>query len=1283
MSQPRQRLLPIAGLPLALEPALRATRARLGSILRAAHARLGGSLRASWAAFGERLRPIIQRIQERLPERFRAQLDEPVQGALVKISEGGKALMTLPAKGRALVELMPEPVQLELRKLSTRSAHVCREVFAGILVVGLIAIVFGYGRLAHGPISLPSLVPSIENAINEQLTDLHVKIDDAILQRAPDGPGVLFRLRNIRLIDRDGSIVAQAPLAAIGMSGSALLRGRIAPGSVDFIGPKLLFYSSDDGLSLSFYRPTGPAAESLMRGSFVEDSAPGESTVAKRPEPQVETQPQPPTGTPAGRQLDVTRTITEVFERARSGSTSYLTRFGVKDAEVVLSQDGVQTMWQVPDFAIDLEHKGQRSILVGQANLNSSKGQWQLEVRTEELPKQDLAFTALIQDLVPSGLADTFPSVVALQALDLPVSGETSIEVTNTGKLISGETRLRVHAGDITPPWDRENPMRIDSGRLNARYSKKEGVIEIEPSKLTWGQSEATISGTFRRSEEDKRFWSFALRADEAVLAGEEAGLAPMKVDEWTAEGTVSPDTGILTLSRFVIRSGPAFIELAGKVTDAPESPEVHLAGTLSPMPLDVLKRFWPKFLAGPARKWVWQNVSGGEVLGGKFAVSLAPGELARVEKGGDLAPEAVRVDIDLDRMGLTYMEGMPPILTGPAKLQVSGITFAVDIPQAKIVLEDGKEIALTEGRFFIPDLRKDPQDGEVTFKAEATTATALELLDHEPLNYMRTVGLSPGDFGGTAQGSFALFMPMREDLEFKHIKLRGGARLNEAIAANVLGKLDVEGGGIDVNVTEEGIEATGDILVQGVPAQLSWRRIFYQPEERQPPITIAATLDEATREKLGLKLSHLVKGAVPTTLSVTRDSQGGQAVTMQADLTNARLVFGNMGWIKPAGRRATLALEVAPAPDGSTELKNFQILGDDIAINGSIALDPEQHLKSFYFSEFSVDNLTQIEITATVRDGSVLDVEAHGPAYNGKQFFQSLFSAGQIAEGAEPHDPFDVNLSARLGAVYGFYDTTLNDAQVTLRKRKGRLVALDATGRLNGKPVAVRLEGGSNARIIRAESQDAGSAFRLIGFYPKIDGGQASLEVNLDSAQPGMMTGTLWARNFAVLGDSVVSDVLSDPQSAAALGTRRRQVQQTRIAFNQLRAPFAVGNGEFILNDAYMNGPILGATMRGRVNFKNQTVNLGGTYVPLYGLNSALGAIPVLGGLLVGRQGEGIVGITFAIQGPLEDPNVLVNPMSVVAPGIFRQIFEFNAQGQNAAASPPAPSDFDTGFGR
>ena len=88
--------------------------------------------------------------------------------------------------------------------------------------------------LPAAPISLTGLVPSIEEAINRELAGVSVKIDDAILTRASDGPGVLFRLRNIRLVDANGAILAQAPLAAIGMSGSALSVGAARAGKRRF-----------------------------------------------------------------------------------------------------------------------------------------------------------------------------------------------------------------------------------------------------------------------------------------------------------------------------------------------------------------------------------------------------------------------------------------------------------------------------------------------------------------------------------------------------------------------------------------------------------------------------------------------------------------------------------------------------------------------------------------------------------------------------------------------------------------------------------------------------------------------------------------------------------------------------------------------------------------------------------------------------------------------------------------------------------------------------------------
>jgi hypothetical protein len=387
--------------------------------------------------------------------------------------------------------------------------------------------------------------------------------------------------------------------------------------------------------------------------------------------------------------------------------------------------------------------------------------------------------------------------------------------------------------------------------------------------------------------------------------------------------------------------------------------------------------------------------------------------------------------------------------------------------------------------------------------------------------------------------------------------------------------------------------------------------------------------------------------------------------------------LFNGLGWNKPAGKAATLMLDVVPKDDGATDLANLKIIGDDIKVEGGVALDATQRLKQFYFSDFSVNSLTHVEITANVRDDQVLEIRAEGPSFDGRQFFQSLFSAGQFDGSAEPDDPFGIDFSAEIGTVTGLYDTSIKDVTVSMKKRNGRLVALDAKGELSGRaPVAVHLEQAGNARIIRAESRDAGDAFRVIGFYPSVKGGEASLEVNLDAGGADMKSGTLWARQFTVLGDSVVNDVLTDPEAAAALGDRKQQqVTRQQIFFNQLRAPFSVGGGKFRLKDAYMNGPMLGATLRGQVDFKAHTVDLGGTYVPLYGLNSALGSIPILGKVLVGRQGEGVVGITFAVKGKLEEPTVLVNPMSVMTPGIFRQIFEFTGSVDQTAPVPPPSS--------
>jgi hypothetical protein len=68
----------------------------------------------------------------------------------------------------------------------------------------------------------------------------------------------------------------------------------------------------------------------------------------------------------------------------------------------------------------------------------------------------------------------------------------------------------------------------------------------------------------------------------------------------------------------------------------------------------------------------------------------------------------------------------------------------------------------------------------------------------------------------------------------------------------------------------------------------------------------------------------------------------------------------------------------------------------------------------------------------------------------------------------------------------------------------------------------------------------------------------------------------------------------------------------------------------------------------------------MSGTFVPMYGLNNIFGQLPVVGLILGGGSDEGLFGVTYEVVGTPGQPQLRVNPISAMAPGLVRKIFEF-----------------------
>jgi hypothetical protein len=92
-------------------------------------------------------------------------------------------------------------------------------------------------------------------------------------------------------------------------------------------------------------------------------------------------------------------------------------------------------------------------------------------------------------------------------------------------------------------------------------------------------------------------------------------------------------------------------------------------------------------------------------------------------------------------------------------------------------------------------------------------------------------------------------------------------------------------------------------------------------------------------------------------------------------------------------------------------------------------------------------------------------------------------------------------------------------------------------------------------------------------------------------------------------------------------------------------------------LQEALIFNSEVGLTAQGFLDYPHDRVDINGTVVPAYQINSMLSNIPVLGLLLGGAKHEGVFGANYRISGAASAPAFNVSMISAVTPGILRKL--------------------------
>ena len=211
-------------------------------------------------------------------------------------------------------------------------------------------------------------------------------------------------------------------------------------------------------------------------------------------------------------------------------------------------------------------------------------------------------------------------------------------------------------------------------------------------------------------------------------------------------------------------------------------------------------------------------------------------------------------------------------------------------------------------------------------------------------------------------------------------------------------------------------------------------------------------------------------------------------------------------------------------------------------------------------------------------------------------------------------------------------------------------------TGRLpKGAQFALTLTPAGAQQKLRLITTDAGDLLQALDTTSRIEGGELELDATIVRQQPSPEAeGRFVVREFNARNAPILARLLT----VASLQGIGNLLSGQGIAFQRLEAPFTLRNELLQLGRGRLSGSQLGLTFEGWINLDDDTLDLGGTIVPVYGVNRTIGQIPIIGRLLRGREGVGAFAFTYGMRGPVGNPTIWVNPLSALAPGFLRELF-------------------------
>ncbi|WP_288429895.1 DUF3971 domain-containing protein [uncultured Agrobacterium sp.] len=799
----------------------------------------------------------------------------------------------------------------------------------------------------------------------------------------------------------------------------------------------------------------------------------------------------------------------------------------------------------------------------------------------------------------------------------------------------------------------------VSGGIINARYDFDNRVVAVENSRLTFGRTVLPLHGQIR--DNDAGF-DLALRVEQGSAVAEAGGEEPVAFNI-RADGIYDKAAHQIDVPALYVSSPLGDMAGSLKVKFGDDSPEISFGGQIPRMETTAVKQLWPFWMARKARPWVISNLFGGTVRNGSIAVFIPAGRMCGPDCPLELYGNELQIKFDVDNTRLNIAGDIPPLRDTNAHFELVGEKIDVKVSKATSFFPSNRNLALENSSFSIKNVYSKPLMADLDLNVSGSADTVAELASFQPINALKDTEFKPGDFSGNVKAHAKATVGLLSSQSPPPPVWSADLDLNGVSLAQPIANRKVTSVDGSLKLNNDTLKLVGKGRIDDVAMNIDLTQPVGKASQTARKLTLKAVLEPGQIAKLAPELSTVLGGT--TLLQI--DSTDPQRQDVKLDLSNASLVLPGIGWSKgvgiPAG--ATFQMETV---DGRSNIRNFALKGDGFGASGDLSFD-KSGLISANFTRFQLSPQDDYAVSLSAAKKSYT-VSVNGKSADLRPIIARLRNSESGQGGGAPGaggavdsgDMGSFTVKADLDRVYGFNDETMSNVNATINLRGGKVRTIDFKAvSSRGQAVVAQTTNRGDGGTVNLTSSDAGSFARFTNLYTRIRGGLLNLA--LTTSDGTNWSGSLDLRNFSVLNEAKLQDIVATPsgQDGRSLNAAvRRNIDVSSEKFQRGFARVVYVNGVIALENGVVRGEQIGATFQGVVKDQNNNIDMTGTFMPAYGLNRLFGELPFIGIFLGNGRDRGLLGITFKLTGPTATPRLTINPLSLIAPGVFRQIFEF-----------------------